>query len=48
MIKRIDFYHFDYSTLEFLGNILIIAIITGIAIIIFILLTTSVASQNII
>ena len=48
MIKRIDFYRFDYSTLEFLGNMLIIAIITGIAIIIFLLLTTSVASQNII
>ncbi len=48
MIKRMDFYHFDYSTLEFLGNILLIAIITGIAIIIFMLLTTSVASQHII
>lgn len=45
MMKRIYFNQFDYSTFEFLGNLLLIAIITGIAILVFLILTASVASH---
>lgn len=45
MIKKMYFPHFDYSTLEFLSNLLLLAIITGVAILIFLLLTASVASH---
>ncbi|MBI3600586.1 MAG: hypothetical protein HY097_08090 [Nitrospinae bacterium] len=48
MTKRMYFPHFDYSTLEFLSNLMLLAIITGIAILIFLILTASVASCPII
>ncbi|MEK6544933.1 MAG: hypothetical protein AABZ28_00155 [Nitrospinota bacterium] len=46
MIRKMYFHPFNYSTIEFIGNILLLAIITGIAILIFLILTSSVASQS--
>ncbi|MBI4378753.1 MAG: hypothetical protein HY578_06635 [Nitrospinae bacterium] len=45
MIKGMNFYHLDNSTIEFIGNVLLTAIIIGIGIIVFLILTTSVASH---